>query len=47
MFICGTTNFHSRRTWNKKLALKTGTDFWLQKLELIYGAGFWSVCHGP
>jgi len=23
-----------------------GTKSWRQKMEPIYGAGFWSMCHG-
>ena len=38
----GTRNFHSRCTQNEKPVPKTS-----RKMELIYGAGFWSVCHGP
>ena len=47
MFIYGARNFYSRLTLNEKSAPKTGTDFRRQKMESIYGAGFWSVCHGP
>ena len=35
--------FYSRCTWNEKPAPKNST----RKMELIYGAGFLSVCHGP
>ena len=46
-FIYGARNFHSRRTRNEKSAPKTDADFRRRKMESIYGAGFWSVSHGP
>ena len=39
MFIFSARNFHSRRSLY-------GKKKWRQKMESIYGAGFWSVCHG-
>jgi len=39
VFIFGARNFHPRRTWNEKNRC--------QKMESIYDAGFWSVCHEP
>jgi len=41
MSISSTRNFHSRRVWYKK----TGIVNQRQKMESIYGADFWSVCH--
>jgi len=41
MFIYGTRNFHSRCTRNEKSAPKTSADFRREKMESIYGAGFW------
>ena len=43
MFTFGGGNFHSRRTRNEKPAAKSDA----RQMESIYGAGFWSVCHGP
>jgi len=39
MFIFGARNFHSAQAQNKKNCQ--------QKMESIYGAGFWSVCLRP
>jgi len=26
---------------------KNDAEYWHRKMESIYGAGFWNVCHGP
>ena len=43
MFIFGTRKFHPRRII---VVRKTGAENRRQKMESIYGAVFWSVCHG-
>ena len=42
MFIFGARSFHPRRI----IVRKTGAKIRRQKMEPIYGADFWSVCHG-
>ena len=41
-FIFGARNVHIRSI----MVGKTGAKNRRQKVESIYGAGFWSVCHG-